>query len=61
VQPQSIVWDPAKAVLNKRKHHITFEEAATIFRDPLLLVQPIWSILKRKIGGLLSESPFGSF
>jgi uncharacterized protein len=39
VQPQSIVWDPEKAASNKRKHGIEFEEAATIFRDPLLLVQ----------------------
>jgi hypothetical protein len=40
MQPQSIVWDPVKAVLNKEKHRIDFEEAATVFRDPLLLVQP---------------------
>lgn len=38
--PQSIVWDPVKALLNKRKHGVDFKEAATIFRDPLLLVQP---------------------
>jgi uncharacterized DUF497 family protein len=40
MQPQSIVWDPAKALLNKGKHDVDFEEAATVFRDPLLLVQP---------------------
>jgi uncharacterized DUF497 family protein len=40
MQPQSIVWDPAKALLNKEKHGVEFEEAATVFRDPLLLVQP---------------------
>jgi hypothetical protein len=40
VHPQSIVWDPAKALLNEQKHGINFEEAATVFRDPLLLVQP---------------------
>jgi uncharacterized DUF497 family protein len=40
VQPQSIVWDPAKALLNEQKHGVNFEEAATVFRDPLLLVQP---------------------
>jgi len=39
MQPQSIVWDPVKAFLNKEKHQIDFEEAATVFRDPLLLVQ----------------------
>jgi uncharacterized DUF497 family protein len=40
MQPQSIVWDPAKALLNLKKHGVDFEEAATVFRDPLLLVQP---------------------
>jgi uncharacterized DUF497 family protein len=27
-------------LLNKEKHGVEFEEAATVFRDPLLLVQP---------------------
>jgi uncharacterized protein len=40
MQPQSIVWDSVKAALNLVKHGIDFEEAATVFRDPLLLVQP---------------------
>jgi uncharacterized protein len=40
MQPQLIVWDPAKARVNKEKHGIEFEEAATIFRDPLLLIMP---------------------
>jgi len=40
MQPQSIVWDPMKALFNKEKHGVEFEEAATVFRDPLLLVQP---------------------
>jgi hypothetical protein len=40
VQLQSIVWDPAKALINSGKHGVDFEEAATVFRDPLLLVQP---------------------
>ena len=39
MQPQSIVWDPAKALLNLAKHGVGFEEAATVFRDPLLLVR----------------------
>jgi uncharacterized DUF497 family protein len=30
-------WDPEKAVKNKRKHGITFEEASTIFADPLAI------------------------
>jgi uncharacterized DUF497 family protein len=30
-------WDPAKAIDNVRKHNVTFEQAATIFLDPLAL------------------------
>jgi uncharacterized protein len=28
-------WDPPKAAANRRKHGVSFEEAATIFGDPL--------------------------
>ena len=28
-------WDPAKAASNASKHGVTFEEAMTVFRDPL--------------------------
>lgn len=35
-----IVWDPRKASINLRKHKIAFEEAATIFLDPLMLTKP---------------------
>jgi uncharacterized DUF497 family protein len=28
-------WDPAKAQSNLRKHGVSFEEAATVFWDPL--------------------------
>ena len=27
-------WDPNKEILNKEKHGISFEEAATVFLDP---------------------------
>jgi uncharacterized DUF497 family protein len=27
-------WDPKKAQSNKRKHRISFEQAASVFRDP---------------------------
>jgi uncharacterized DUF497 family protein len=27
-------WDPKKAKSNKQKHRISFEQAATVFRDP---------------------------
>jgi uncharacterized protein len=33
-------WDDKKARANKRKHEITFEEASTIFGDPLSLTIP---------------------
>jgi hypothetical protein len=28
-------WDAKKAAANLRKHGVTFEEASTVFRDPL--------------------------
>lgn len=28
-------WDPNKAVANRRKHGVGFEQAATVFRDAL--------------------------
>ena len=28
-------WDPAKAAENLAKHGVSFQEAATVFRDPL--------------------------
>ena len=31
-------WDPHKADLNFRKHGVTFEEAATVFGDPLAVI-----------------------
>jgi uncharacterized DUF497 family protein len=30
-------WDPAKALHNARKHDVTFDQAATVFLDPLAL------------------------
>ena len=30
-------WDPRKATANIRKHGVSFEEAATVFADPLAL------------------------
>jgi len=31
-------WDSRKAAENRRKHGVTFEEAATVFGDPLAVV-----------------------
>jgi len=28
-------WDPAKATANSRKHGVTFEEAGSVFGDPM--------------------------
>ena len=33
-------WDPRKALENLAKHGVSFEEAATIFRDPLSATGP---------------------
>jgi uncharacterized protein len=33
-------WDPVKAASNRRKHGVSFEEAATVFLDPLARTQP---------------------
>jgi uncharacterized DUF497 family protein len=33
--PVTVEWDPRKASLNERKHGVAFEEAATVFTDPL--------------------------
>ena len=33
-------WDPAKAATNVRKHGVSFEEAATMLADDLLLSMP---------------------
>lgn len=31
-------WDPIKALSNRKKHGVSFEEAVTVFADPLALV-----------------------
>ena len=33
-------WDPTKAVANTEKHGVSFEEAVTVFQDPLAKVHP---------------------
>lgn len=33
-------WDPRKAKSNLRKHGVSFEEAATVFLDPLAITFP---------------------
>ncbi len=31
-------WDEVKAASNRKKHRVTFEEAATVFADPLAAI-----------------------
>lgn len=33
-------WDPNKAVTNLTKHRVSFEEASTVFGDPVSLTLP---------------------
>jgi uncharacterized DUF497 family protein len=33
-------WDPKKAKANIRQHGVSFEEAATVFLDPIALTYP---------------------
>lgn len=39
-EPQQFEWDLEKARANERKHGIEFEEATTVFADPLALDWP---------------------
>ena len=32
-------WDAAKAETNRRKHDVTFDEATTVFSDPLSMLR----------------------
>ncbi|HLY67281.1 MAG TPA: BrnT family toxin [Chloroflexota bacterium] len=38
--PLRFSWDEAKASTNLTKHHVAFEEAATVLGDPLSLTIP---------------------
>ena len=35
----SFRWDESKAAENQRRHGVSFEEAATVFDDPLFVLQ----------------------
>jgi uncharacterized DUF497 family protein len=37
-----LVWDRRKAAANHKKHGISFEEASTVFDDPLVLFAADW-------------------
>ena len=32
-------WDPAKAEINLRKHHVSFEVATRVFADPFAAIE----------------------
>jgi uncharacterized DUF497 family protein len=36
--PVTFEWDSNKAASNQRKHGVTFEEASTVFGDPLAVI-----------------------
>jgi hypothetical protein len=38
INSESFVWDSAKAQRNWKKHGVRFEEAATVFFDPLFVL-----------------------
>ena len=38
--PLRFEWDETKAILNLAKHGVSFEEASTVFGDPLSLTIP---------------------
>ena len=35
----TFLWDDLKALDNQRKHRVAFEEAATVFNDPLFILR----------------------
>jgi len=49
----SFVWDSAKAGKNLTKHGVSFEEAATVFADPLFIPARMFHKLSRALAGLL--------
>ncbi len=48
--PIKFEWDPGKNILNQKKHSIDFEEASSIFGDPLALTldDPEHSVIEHR-------------
>jgi uncharacterized DUF497 family protein len=55
-------WDKRKAISNEKKHGVSFDEASTVFRDPLAFIfddeyhsedEPREIIIGHSIGGRL--------
>jgi len=57
---KQITWNAAKNQANKKKHKISFEEAATVFYDPLSLTvgDPEHSVYERRLH-IIGESNGG--
>jgi uncharacterized DUF497 family protein len=57
---KQVNWDAAKNQANKKKHKISFEEAATVFYDPLSLTvgDPEHSVYERRLH-IIGESNGG--
>ena len=58
-------WDESKHRVNARKHGVSFEEAATVFGDPLSITSSILTISSKVNLSLFSafrstENPCGS-
>jgi hypothetical protein len=43
-------WDTTKAATNNQKHHVSFEEAQTVFSDPLAFIfdDEVHSIIEKR-------------
>ena len=52
-------WDPSKAADNRQKHGVSFEEATSVFADPLNLLKPdpAGPEFQRKYAEALQRSP----
>ena len=49
--PLQFEWDPAKAASNLQKHGVSFEEAASVFSDPLAstVIDPDHSLIEERL------------
>ena len=43
-------WDGSKATSNVKKHHVSFDEAVTVFYDPWLPLLETRTIRKKRTG-----------
>ena len=53
--------DPRKAAANLKKHGVSFEEAITVFGDPLSLNMPDPDNSEKRSNGLSSWGPQGAY